>query len=71
MTAPKTTVKSTARSERARALYAALPKDPVTHRIMKRGAVPGAAPTPEPAGGPAPEAPFAPGRGIRRYRHRS
>jgi hypothetical protein len=70
MTAPKSSTKSTARSERARAIYASLPKDPVTHRIMKRGAVPGAAgPTtpPEPAGGPAPDAPFVRGRGTRRY----
>jgi hypothetical protein len=74
MPEPKSSTKSTARSDRARAIYASLPKDPVTHRLMKRGASPGAAgPTtpPEPAGGPAPDAPFARGRGLRRYRHRS
>lgn len=71
---PKSTAKSTARSERARAIYESLPKDPVTHRLMKRDATPGLAgrlTPPEPAGGPAPDAPFARGRGLRRWLRRS
>jgi hypothetical protein len=72
MTRPKgSTVKSQARSEQARALYAALPKDPATGRLLKRAATDGPPAPPSSAGGPADPVPFAPGRGLRRFRHRS
>ncbi len=81
MSPAKTTVKSTARSERAKAIMAALPRDPVTGRMLKReaptaaaaAAAAPAAPAPAvpivPAGGPASAPPFeqAP-RGLRAFR---
>jgi len=73
MPSPKTTVKSAARSARAKALMAALPRDPLTGRIGKRAAAadaPPAGPVPPtlPAGGPASVPPFvqAP-RGSRHF----
>ena len=65
MTARKSSVKSEAMAERGRASAAALDRDPVTHRFVRRdGAPPPAAPPegpePDPAiggGAPAP-APF-------------
>jgi hypothetical protein len=81
MAAPKSTVKSAARADRARALIADLPRDPVSGRIQKRaasGANPpaggppaGSPPDLQPAGGPAAALPFGQaGRGLRRFRRR-
>lgn len=77
MASPTSTVKSKARVERARALIAALPRDPLTGRILPRSAAPVSPPAPPetpppPAGGPAGAPPFgqAP-RGLRRFRRRS
>lgn len=69
---PKSTVKSTARSERSRAIYASLPKD-AKGRLMKRQKAagdPAPSPTP-PAGGPASADPFVERRGLRRFLRRS
>ena len=73
MPPPKSTVKSAARSARAKALMAALPRDPLTGRVGKRpapaDALPaGTVPPTPPAGGPASGLPFvqAP-RGSRHF----
>jgi hypothetical protein len=69
MTKPAATkVKSQARSDRAKAIYASLPRDPATGRLMKRIAPADPPPAQPPAGGPAPEAPFVRGRGLHRWR---
>lgn len=70
MTTPTTKVKSQARSDQAKAIFGSLPRDPVTGRMMKRGTTSdaGQASPPPPAGGPASAPPFAPGRGLRRWR---
>lgn len=75
MTAPKSTVKSSARVDNAKAIIAAIPRDPVTGRLMKKTPVtdePPAAATPAvgaSTGGSAPAAaPFPRGRGIHRFR---
>lgn len=79
MTKPSTTIKSSERSARAKAIYDSLPKDPVTGKLLKRGTVPGAsvatppaddAPAPSPAGGPAAGAPFGRRRGLQRWKPR-
>ncbi len=78
MAAPKSTVKSSARSERAKATMAALPRDPTTGRIQKRAAAAGDPPAgvkAAPEGGTGVSAaaanPFGQGRGLRRFRRQT
>lgn len=77
MTAPKSTVKSTARVAQGAAQISGMPRDPLTGRLQKRpgsstAPAPIVPPAPPSAGGPAIPDPFVQSpRGLRRFTRRT